>query len=219
MRGRSLWGWARWALAAGLVAVYLASTVPAALRVSLFMLRLPARAAQESLPAARARLFGEDYTRAVDAIRRQLPMDRPYALATSAAAADGGGAATPASGAPGASGANDANDASGAGAASPASGAGDVDDGGAGFWVRYDLAPRRAVFIGRLDQLRDAASLRRELDADLQQVVVATAGQPPRLYDREGFFKDVARRSAGAAAAAAGVAGPAALRPRAVDTH
>src|SRR5215472_12728899 len=29
------------------------------------------------------------------------------------------------------------------------------------FWVRYDLAPRRAVYLGRLDELTDAARVRR----------------------------------------------------------
>jgi hypothetical protein len=190
MHARSLLGWARIALAASLVGVYLASTAPAALRVALFMLRLPARAAHESLPAARARLFGEGYSSAVDAIRRQLPLDRPYALATAAVESPP----------PGGGGAN------GSAVPNAAGGAAGVDDAGAGFWVRYDLAPRRAVFIGRLDQLRDAPALRRELDADLQQVVVAAPGLPPRLYDRESFLQDIARRG--------GAAGPAPAAPR-----
>lgn len=185
MHARSLLGWARIALAASLVGVYLASTAPAALRVSLFMLRLPARAAHESLPAARARLFGEGYASAVDALRRRLPLDRPYALATGAVEPPGGGGA------------------SGSAIPNAAGAAAGVDDAGAGFWVRYDLAPRRAVFIGRLDQLRDAAALRRELNADLQQVVVAAPGLPPRLFDRESFLQEIARHGGAAGAAPA----------------
>jgi hypothetical protein len=77
-------------------------------------------------------------------------------------------------------------------------------DGGA-YWVRYDLAPRRAVFLGPLDELTDARRLRRRLAANLRQVVVAYGpGRPPRLYERYLFVAEIeAREKAGAPAAVA----------------
>ena len=74
-------------------------------------------------------------------------------------------------------------------------------DGGA-YWVRYDLAPRRALFLGRLTELTDAHRLRQRLGANLHHVVVAYGpGLPPHLYDRYRFVGEIAQRSAAAAAA------------------
>jgi hypothetical protein len=70
---------------------------------------------------------------------------------------------------------------------------GDPGTGGA-YWVRYDLAPRRAVFLGRLDELTSGARVRRRLEANLRHVVVAfDAGEPPRLYDRYRFLQEIER--------------------------
>lgn len=148
-----------------LVGAYLVCAVPRAADISLFMLRLPARAAGESLTAARARLFGEEYTRAIEEVRRRIPVGEPYALV-----------------------------------------AGDGQESGGAYWVRYDLAPRRAVFLGRLNGLRDAAVLGCALPVEIRQVVVAYAGRPPRLVERRRFLQEIAR-GGGAATGAAGTDG------------
>ena len=149
-----------------LFGVYLVAAVPLAIRRAVNMLRTEAQvAAGESLTDARARCFGDSYTRAIDEIRRALPADRAYLLV------DGGR----------------------------------PQDGDA-YWVRYDLAPRPAVFAGQLALL--ASRLRRAIGGDdlrglrglgglrdLRQVVVAYApGVPPRLYDLASFLGDLAHR-------------------------
>src|SRR5580700_8612791 len=151
-------------VAVALFGVYLVAAVPLAIRRAFNMLRTEAQvAAGESLAAARARCFGDAYTRAIDEIRRALPADRGYLLV------DGG-----------------------------------RPQDGDTYWVRYDLAPRPAVFAGQL-ALLDAERLRRALDGgdhrglrdlhDLRQVVVAFApGVPPRLYDLASFLGELARR-------------------------
>jgi|GEM_PF-2660699 len=145
-------------VAVALFGIYLVAAVPLAIRRAVNMLRTEAQvAAGESLTDARARCFGDSYTRAIDEIRKALPADRAYLLV------DGGR----------------------------------PQDGDA-YWVRYDLAPRPAVFAGQLELL-DAARLRRTIEganlSDLRQVVVAYApGVPPRLYDLASFLGGLARR-------------------------
>ncbi len=73
-----------------LLAVYFASALPVAVGIAGFMLRLPARAARESLPAARARLFGAEYTAGVETLRRALPPAQPYILVAGGTLDDGG---------------------------------------------------------------------------------------------------------------------------------
>lgn len=141
------------AVAIVLFGAYLVAAVPLAIRRAVNMLRTDAQAAGESLTAARARWFGDSYTRAIEEIRRVLPADRAYLLV------DGG-----------------------------------RPQDGDSYWVRYDLAPRPAIFAGQL-ALLDAASLRRAIDGadlrglhDLRQVVVAYGpGVPPRLVDLSSF--------------------------------
>lgn len=83
-------------------------------------------------------------------------------------------------------------------------------EGGSGmlggtYWVRYDLAPRRAVYLGRLSELTSAMQVRRRLTANLRHVVVAFAsGKPPRLYDRYQFLQEIDRRARAGAAARGG---------------
>jgi hypothetical protein len=89
MRGKAL-GWVLHGAAVALLAVYLLSALPVAAGIARFMLLLPARAARESLPEARARLFGAAYTAGVDAIRRALPPAQPYILVAGDAFQDGG---------------------------------------------------------------------------------------------------------------------------------
>jgi hypothetical protein len=89
MRGKAF-GWALNGAAVALLAVYFASALPVAAGIAGFMLRLPARATRESLPAARARLFGAEYTAGVDALRRALPPAQPYILVAGGTLDDGG---------------------------------------------------------------------------------------------------------------------------------
>ena len=60
-------------------------------------------------------------------------------------------------------------------------------DDGARLWVRFQLAPRRAVYAGNLHELR-----LRPLPPVLSWVVVARGhGAPPELYDRAAFLARV----------------------------
>jgi hypothetical protein len=140
--------------AAGLLALFLMSGVSAALLRAGSELYQAAHA-HESLAEARARVYGEAYTRAIDQIRRELPAGDGYLLVEG----------------------------------------GDPGTGGA-YWVRYDLAPRRAVYLGRLDELTSGARIRRRLAANLRHVVVAfDTREPPRLYDRYRFIQEIDRRA------------------------
>ncbi len=67
--------------------------------------------------------------------------------------------------------------------------AGDSPGTGAIYWVRYDLAPRRAVYLGQLNHLTAAAwdRLDRLLPADFQQVVIACSQAPASVLDRRTF--------------------------------
>jgi hypothetical protein len=53
------------------------------------------------------------------------------------------------------------------------------------YWVRFELAPRRAVFVGRLSEMERAPRPARELPPAARWVVVAYPGGPPRLLSRE----------------------------------
>jgi hypothetical protein len=62
-------------------------------------------------------------------------------------------------------------------------------DDGARLWVRFHLAPRRAVYVGNLQGLRNPRRSRAPFPADLPWVVVARGrGNPPELYGREAFL-------------------------------
>jgi hypothetical protein len=77
------------------------------------------------------------------------------------------------------------------------------------YWVRFDLAPRRAILLGRLADLTGAGPAIRRLGSRLHHVVVAHGhGAPPRLYDRYEFVEELDRRAAGAGGAGTG-GGPA----------
>jgi hypothetical protein len=151
-------------LAIGLLGFFLVAAVPQAMLRALGMLRLAKQAARESDGEARARVYGEAYTRAIDEIRRAIPAGGGYLLVEG----------------------------------------GRPQDGGA-YWVRYDLAPRRAVYLGLLGELTDARRLRKRIGANLRQVVVAYGpGLPPRLYERYRFVNEIERRAAAAAPTADG---------------
>jgi hypothetical protein len=71
---------------------------------------------------------------------------------------------------------------------------GDPRDGGA-VWVRYELAPRRALFLGPLDRLRGGRHTRARVAAGLRHVVVAYGpGRPPALLERYRFMAELDRR-------------------------
>jgi hypothetical protein len=83
-------------------------------------------------------------------------------------------------------------------------------EGGSGMlgdavWVRYDLAPRRAIYLGQLNELTSGMQVRRRLVANLRHVVVAFGnGRPPRLYERYSFLQEIDRRARAGSAARGG---------------
>jgi hypothetical protein len=85
--------------------------------------------------------------------------------------------------------------------------AGRPQDGGV-YWVRFDLAPRRAVYLGHLTELTDANRLRRRLTSRPRRVVISRGpGQAPLLMERYRFVAEIERgAAAGAGAAGAGAA-------------
>jgi len=74
-----------------------------------------------------------------------------------------------------------------------------VDDGpagmGAAYWVRFDLAPRKALFLGRRDELAGDAELPARLAAAPGLAVIVARGdrEPPRLVDRGSLRGGIAR--------------------------
>jgi hypothetical protein len=75
---------------------------------------------------------------------------------------------------------------------------GQPEEGGV-YWVRYELAPRRASYLGSLGELTDARRVRKRIGVNLRQVVVSYGpGVPPRLYERFRFVNEIERRAGGA---------------------
>ncbi|HEX5760571.1 MAG TPA: hypothetical protein VF121_15400 [Thermoanaerobaculia bacterium] len=67
---------------------------------------------------------------------------------------------------------------------------------GAQDWVRFDLAPRRALFLGKLADLPPPAKLKRRLPGGARVVVLATGNRkPPRVLDRASFVRSLEGRS------------------------
>lgn len=151
---RSLPGRVLDAAAIGLLVFFLAAGLPEALRLARDEI-WQAIQTTESLAAARARVYGEEYSRAIDAIRAALPAGEGYLLVEGGRPGSGGV-----------------------------------------YWVRFDLAPRPASFLGPLQDLTSGARLRRRMSVNLRRVVVAfDGGEPPRLYDRYRFVEEIERRS------------------------
>lgn len=76
-------------------------------------------------------------------------------------------------------------------------GHGGVEEGGP-IWVKFDLAPRRAVYVGKLEDLRDADRLRRRTPRAARWVVIARgAYEPPVLVERYRFMRQLEERSGG----------------------
>jgi hypothetical protein len=60
---------------------------------------------------------------------------------------------------------------------------GDNTELGGALWVRFDLEPRRAVFLGLRKDLPAAGELRRRIPPGVRWVVVGYAEAPPQLMD------------------------------------
>lgn len=85
---------------------------------------------------------------------------------------------------------------------------------GGAYWVRYDLAPRRAVFLGREVDLTDPGRVRKRLTANLRQVVISYGPKlAPRLLPRYVFMQEVERRRQAAPPAPGAPSGPDAPSP------
>jgi len=70
--------------------------------------------------------------------------------------------------------------------------------GGGPYWVRFDLAPRRARFLGLWSELPAAGTLRRRLPQGPRYVVIAfREPQPPILLEREEFLRVLDRSHGG----------------------
>jgi len=66
---------------------------------------------------------------------------------------------------------------------------------GAPYWVKYDLAPRRAVYLGELGSLQPVERLRRRMPRAARWVVIAyDAYRPPLLIERFRFVQERQRR-------------------------
>jgi hypothetical protein len=60
---------------------------------------------------------------------------------------------------------------------------GDSAELGGALWVRFDLEPRRAVFLGLRKDLPGAGELRRRIPPGVRWVVVGYAEAPPQFMD------------------------------------
>jgi hypothetical protein len=61
------------------------------------------------------------------------------------------------------------------------------------FWVRFDLAPRRALLLGHRDELTSPVELRRRRQRGAQlAVIVHSGGQPPELLHRSALWRRLA---------------------------
>jgi hypothetical protein len=67
---------------------------------------------------------------------------------------------------------------------------------GGPYWVRFDLAPRRAIYLGQLAELPDGETVRRSLPKNAPDLVVIALREPypPILMKREDFLQELSRR-------------------------
>lgn len=65
----------------------------------------------------------------------------------------------------------------------------DPDELGSVLWVRFDLAPRRPVYLGFLHELSKPATVRMRLVREARWVVVTSVDRPPVLYERPEFLQ------------------------------
>ena len=71
------------------------------------------------------------------------------------------------------------------------------EEGGA-YWVRYELAPRRALFLGKVTELPPPERLAAQLQGGPPVVVVAMRDrQPPLMMPRDTFLRALERLQGG----------------------
>ena len=76
-------------------------------------------------------------------------------------------------------------------------GHGSPEEGGP-IWVKFDLAPRRAVYLGKLEDLGNADRLRRRMPRAARWVVIARGVyDPPVLVERYRFVRQLEERTGG----------------------
>ena len=69
---------------------------------------------------------------------------------------------------------------------------------GAPVWVKFELAPRRAVYLGKLDKLGTAERVRRRMPRAARWVVITNgAYDPPVLVERFRFIQQFEERTGG----------------------
>ncbi|HEV8578358.1 MAG TPA: hypothetical protein VGX68_04690 [Thermoanaerobaculia bacterium] len=67
-------------------------------------------------------------------------------------------------------------------------------EGGGAYWVRFELAPRRARFLGGWNELPDGETLRRRLPSGSRWVIIAySEPRAPVLMEREEFLRALDR--------------------------
>jgi len=72
---------------------------------------------------------------------------------------------------------------------------GDPKDDGGPLWVKFDLAPRRAVFLGRLRDTDDGNRLRKRMPRAARWVVITYGDyRPPLLVERHEFVRRLRER-------------------------
>jgi hypothetical protein len=96
--------------------------------------------------------------------------------------------------------------------------AGRPQDGGV-YWVRFDLAPRRAIYLGHLTELTDVNRLRRRLTSRPRRVVISRGpGLAPLLMERYRFVAEIERGAAAGVPTAPGTGSPGTGAPGAPGT-
>ena len=148
---------ARGRAALWVVALTLAAGALRPVAVSILRMASALRFESGATVEARSRIFGIPYTRAVDAIRKQIPGDAPFALVE----------------------------------------AGDEGLGGT-LWLRYDLAPRKAIDLGSLETLAAQPEEIRRLPAEVRWIVVSHGDRAAaELLDRRQMAALVERKRHG----------------------
>jgi len=145
--------WIRAALGLGALAVFLAAAMPVSLHSAGSLTGQARERGRLDAVDARSAVFGEPYVKGVEAIRRLIPEDGDYFLATTA-----------------------------------------PQDEAPMWWVRYELAPRRAIFLGALDPLK-RRQLRLLQSRPVEWVVIShDAATPPGVLPRQELVDRLERR-------------------------
>jgi hypothetical protein len=72
---------------------------------------------------------------------------------------------------------------------------GEDDVEGSPLWVRHDLAPRKAIYLGKMRELPSVQRLQRRLPGRARWVIVAHAGnRAPVLVERYRFLRELEAR-------------------------